>query len=1236
MKKFFDSRREQGCSGLGSGSSGGGGSTSGLGSGYIGRVFGIGRQQVTVDEVLAEGGFAIVFLVRTSNGMKCALKRMFVNNEHDLQVCKREIQIMRDLSGHKNIVGYIDSSINNVSSGDVWEVLILMDFCRGGQVVNLMNQRLQTGFTENEVLQIFCDTCEAVARLHQCKTPIIHRDLKVENILLHDRGHYVLCDFGSATNKFQNPQTEGVNAVEDEIKKYTTLSYRAPEMVNLYSGKIITTKADIWALGCLLYKLCYFTLPFGESQVAICDGNFTIPDNSRYSQDMHCLIRYMLEPDPDKRPDIYQVSYFSFKLLKKECPIPNVQNSPIPAKLPEPVKASEAAAKKTQPKARLTDPIPTTETSIAPRQRPKAGQTQPNPGILPIQPALTPRKRATVQPPPQAAGSSNQPGLLASVPQPKTQPPPSQPLPQSQPKQPQALPTSQQAPSTPAQGLPTQAQATPQHQQQLFLKQQQQQPQQQPPPPPQQPAGTFYQQQAQAQQFQAVHPATQQPVIAQFPVVSQGSSQQQLIQNFYQQQQQQQQQQLATTLHQQQLLTQQAALQQKTAVAAVQQPQAQQATAPQPPPAQEPAQIQAPVRQQPKVQTTPPPAIQGQKLGSLTPPSSPKTQRAGHRRILSDVTHSAVFGVPASKSTQLLQAAAAEASLNKSKGGNLSRSATTTPSGSPRTSQQNVYNPSEGSTWNPFDDDNFSKLTAEELLNKDFAKLGEGKHPEKLGGSAESLIPGFQPTQGDAFTTASFPAGIAEKRKGGQTVDSSLPLLSVSDPFIPLQVPDAPEKLIEGLKSPDTSLLLPDLLPMTDPFGSTSDAVIEKADVAVESLIPGLEPPVPQRLPSQTESVTSNRTGLQREPNPCPVITVEHFKASTGVKGLPLYPDPSRAPGTKTQNSLESDYLARDGPSSNSSFHSSEEEGTDLEGDMLDCSGSRPLLMESEDEDESCKPPQEKLGGAIPFAQPEISTEKAKAVQGGRKNQFQTVTQPTADGLGEPDVFATAPFRSSRVPTDDMDIFSKAPFVSKGSVAPPQPEEADVFLRAPFTKKKSMEELTVAQSTSQELPAQASLLSQIDDVPLLSGLDRAVYASVRAQYSVTGFVQQSNLPSHSVQAADHLDSTSPRGSSLESGGHPNDRNKGLQPQKEAVTGPVAGKPFRPQSLSKYSRHYSPEDEPSPEAQPIAAYKIVSQTNKQSIAGSVSITSLSSRTMELPAADPFALAPFPSKSGKQKP
>ncbi|XP_072702513.1 AP2-associated protein kinase 1 isoform X3 [Ciconia boyciana] len=1223
MKKFFDSRREQGGSGPGSGTSGGGGGSGGPGSGYIGRVFSIGRYQVTVDEVLAEGGFAIVFLVRTNNGMKCALKRMYVNNEYDLQVCKREIQIMRDLSGHKNIVGYIDSSINSVSSGDVWEVLILMDFCRGGQVVNLMNQRLQTGFTENEVLQIFCDTCEAVARLHQCKTPIIHRDLKVENILLHDRGHYVLCDFGSATNKFQNPQTEGVNAVEEEIKKYTTLSYRAPEMVNLYSGKLITTKADIWALGCLLYKLCYFTLPFGESQVAICDGNFTIPDNSRHSQDMHCLIRYMLEPDPDKRPDIYQVSYFAFKLAKKECPVQNVQNSPIPAKLPDPVKASEAAAKKSQPKARLTDPIPTTETSIAPRQRPKAGQTQPNPGILPIQPALTPRKRPTAQAAiqPQVAGpaalGSGQPSLPASVPQQKA-------APQQTPAQAQAkqAPALQQASQAQPQVPSTQPQATPQHQQQLFLKQQLLQQQQQ------QQQAAYYQQQ---QMMQA----------QQFPVMQQGApAQQQLMQNYYQQQQQQ-------------MMAQQAAMQQKTAVAAVQQkqqaptppqPQAQQSAA-QPAPPQEQV-MQAQIRQQQKPQTTPPTAVQGQKLGSLTPPSSPKTQRAGHRRILSDVTHSAVFGVPASKSTQLLQAAAAEASLNKSK------SASTTPSGSPRTSQQNVYNPPDVSTWNPFDDDNFSKLTAEELLNKDFAKLGDGKAPEKMGSSTENLIPGFQPApsaaQADAFGGSSFAAGSAEKTKDILSLDTSPPLLTVPDPFIPLPLSDTPEKLIEGLKSPETALLLPDILPLADPFGSTSDPVNDSL-TGEDSLLDCslLSNPAADLLDefAPVAFTAQPHKGLQRDPALFPVVALELCKGPSGNDGRALYKGQSEILEVKTQHNSESDYLTRDGPSSNSSFYSSEGEGTDHEGDILDCSGSRPLLMDSEEEEEACKWCAGFLQ-SVPRERHEASKEdphsQSSQTRAGEM-LFPAFQLHTGEVFNEPDVFATAPFRSSRKVPDEVDVFTKAPFISKGNVALRHPEEADVFLRAPFTKKKSMEELT-SHSMSKEPFALPVFLSQGGDVqhranPMFPSLDSATHgstASARSPYPSAGFTQPSSLHPSSVRAMETQENIPSKGVLQEQGGMPSERNQGHALPQEAVLGSVVNKPFRPQSLSKYSRHYSPEDGQGLEVKPIAAYKVVSQTNRQVIAGSVCVAPLSSRTTELPGGDPFASAPFPSKAGKQKP
>lgn len=69
--------------------------------------------------------------------------------------------------------------------------------------------------------------------------------VQVENILLHDRGHYVLCDFGSATNRVQNPQTEGVAVVEEEIKKLVYLShfvtFLGRKLPKLISMLLVTT-----------------------------------------------------------------------------------------------------------------------------------------------------------------------------------------------------------------------------------------------------------------------------------------------------------------------------------------------------------------------------------------------------------------------------------------------------------------------------------------------------------------------------------------------------------------------------------------------------------------------------------------------------------------------------------------------------------------------------------------------------------------------------------------------------------------------------------------------------------------------------------------------------------------------------------------------------------------------------------------------------------------------------------
>lgn len=738
MRKFFDSRRELVSSGPGSG--GGGSSGSSLaGSNFIGRGFTVGRHQVTVEEIIAEGGFAIVFLVRTNQGVRCALKRMYVNNEHDLQVCKREIQIMKDLVGHKNIVGYLDSSITAMGSRDVWEVFMLMDYCKGGQVVNLMNQRLQTGFSEAEVLQIFCDTCEAVSCLHQRKTPITHRDLKVENILLHDKGHYVLCDFGSATNKFQCPQTEGVTAVEEDIKKYTTLSYRAPEMVNLYNNKIITTKADIWALGCLLYKLCFFTLPFGESQVAICDGSFTIPDNSRYSYDLHCLIRYMLEPDPDNRPDIYQVSHFAFKLAQRTCPVQNSKNSPLPSKLPEPVKASEAAAaKKSQNKPRLTDPIPTTETSITPRQRPKAIHTQAGTGMLPIQPAaLTPRKRANIP------GGAAQPlgvGLDLS--------------------QPAAALQSQKAQTSTLNN-----------------------------------AGA-----APAQQKQAVQAS---------PAPSAETTTATATENT------------VTMTEPQPQVQPPAQTQQQSTTPSVISAAPQQASPSSPAPPQRPARRKQGSVSSPSKVAPCPGTEDSPKVTEMTPPASPKAEERGHQRTPSDTTVGNV-GVSPDDSQQAVEANADAATC------------------------QGTADTSVQPTWNPFDNDNFSNISNEQSID-------EKKPSAEAETKSEELIPGLQ-ASGDESAT----------QKAEKDVDSGASLLVVPDPFRTLDLTDTSVKLIEGLKSPDTSsLMLPDLLSLSDPFGGSVEESAKDPLTSEDSLL-GCSliscPSAPPAGSSATSSVSSAPT----------------------------------------------------------------------------------------------------------------------------------------------------------------------------------------------------------------------------------------------------------------------------------------------------------------------------------------------------------------------------------------
>lgn len=368
------------------------------------------------------------------------------------------------------------------------------------------------------------------------------------------------------------------------------------------------------------------------------------------------------------------------------------------------------------------------------------------------------------------------------------------------------------------------------------------------------------------------------------------------------------------------------------------------------------------------------------------------------------------------------------------------------------------------------------------------------------------------------------------------------------------------------------------------------------------------------------------------------VVNTEQGQRSTLAGATPLSKRPSEMLEEKMQYGGEQDFLMLDGPSRNSSFHSSEGEGTDHEGDILDCSGSRPLLMDSEEEEEAYKmnpQPQEK--GTV--SQDDSTLPSPSGVGQVLLSTFQL---PMRETSSQGDVFTMAPFPNSRTFQEDLDIFTKAPFVSKSYEAAKNPDEGDVFLRAPFTKKKSQEELA-SPKAAMESPAVMTFsdstgVAQYVPNPTFQNVEigRCGSSLPQTTYSLVSLAEPSNAPLHFARAAEGLDAIPPKDVSKELDNVPSDALRGHMLSQEVILGSKTSKPFCPQSLAKYSRHYTPEGDQGMEAQPIAACKVVSHTNKQVVTGSISVSTLSSRTGELPSSDPFASAPFPSKMGRPKP
>ena len=292
----------------------------------------VGSHRVVIQKYLSEGGFAHVYLVKLPKPVdgtdQAVLKRVAVPDKEALRGMRTEVETMKRLKGHRMIVTYIDSHASEMKGGG-YEVFLLMEYCGGGGLIDFMNTRLQHRLTEPEILNIFCDIAEGVACMHYLKPALLHRDLKIENVLITNRGsskRFKLCDFGSSAPPRPAPTSVvECRLMDEDVQKHTTLQYRSPEMVDVYRKQPLNEKSDIWALGVFLYKLCYYTTPFeDQGQLAILNASYRFPSQPPFSDRLKRLIASMLQENLNQRPNIYQVVKEACSMEGRQVPIQDI------------------------------------------------------------------------------------------------------------------------------------------------------------------------------------------------------------------------------------------------------------------------------------------------------------------------------------------------------------------------------------------------------------------------------------------------------------------------------------------------------------------------------------------------------------------------------------------------------------------------------------------------------------------------------------------------------------------------------------------------------------------------------------------------------------------------------------------------------------------------------------------------------------------------------------------------
>jgi serine/threonine protein kinase len=213
----------------------------------------------TLGRIIGEGTFGKVRLgTHRLTGTKVAIKQ--VPKSHSASLT-REIHHYRRLH-HPNVMQLYEVL---ATESYIWMVT---ELCPGGELYDYLVER--GVMPEPEARRIFGQLCLAVAYVHD--RGIVHRDLKLENVLLDERCNVKVGDFGFTR--------------EYEAKKLMetfcgTTGYAAPEM--LAGRKYTGEEVDIWSLGVILYALLCGALPFDDDddnvmKDKIMKGDYELPD----------------------------------------------------------------------------------------------------------------------------------------------------------------------------------------------------------------------------------------------------------------------------------------------------------------------------------------------------------------------------------------------------------------------------------------------------------------------------------------------------------------------------------------------------------------------------------------------------------------------------------------------------------------------------------------------------------------------------------------------------------------------------------------------------------------------------------------------------------------------------------------------------------------------------------------------------------------------------------------------